>query len=134
MSIRFGTVLVCDNIYRDVDSNKIILAGVFSGTITVPQVPSLVRLSLYAEFFSKLSEEYSIDIQIFLGDKKHGGLKSRVSTFAQNSPSILSTPQFDLVVTKNITLIIKAIIDEGRPKVILKKSIAVAAPILEPIV
>lgn len=134
MSIRFGTVLVCDNIYRDVDSNKIILAGVFSGTITVPLVPSLVRLSLYAEFFAKQADDYSVELQIFLGDKKYGGLKSKMMIAASTSPSILSTPQIDLIVDKNNTLIVKAIIDGGKPKVIFRKEIVVAAPIVDPTV
>ena len=128
MSKRFrpGIVSISDAVYKDEASNKIVIAGLYSGNIVTEGGPSDLRFALYAEFFVPDAEEHDLDIQFWVGKRQVGGARSQVKADDPSLPLAIMLSQFSLGVggaTLPATLRIKAVLDAGNPLIVLEKKI-----------
>jgi hypothetical protein len=63
MSSHIKTVVICDDVRRELN-NKEILIGVYSGSVTVPSYPALIRLSFWFEIESTKIGAYHWAVKI----------------------------------------------------------------------
>lgn len=121
--LKLGAVAVCDAVYRDVATNKAILAGVYAGDIVVTQFPASLPLAFYIEIWS--TEPPEIDVQFWLDDKHIGGGVASLDQSA-GAPIMLMLSGVHLVAERPSEFSIK-IAGKGLTKqTILRKTIRLA--------
>lgn len=121
--MKTGIVALCDAVYKDEQSNKAILAGLYSGGIVLDQMPVEFRFSLYIEVFLPDSRDHEIDLQFFEGGKHRGGAMIQASAVDPSDPVTLIVPQVGLLIAKPTTFELRASLDGGKPSRLLRKAI-----------
>lgn len=122
--VKVGIVALCDAVYRDEGSNKIIIAGLYSGDILTDGNPSDLRFALYAEVFPPDTLTHTMDVQFWFGGKQLGGVKAEITAPVAGASSSILLPQFPLSGELPAKLELKMIWDHGRPTTILSKQIS----------
>ena len=123
---KLGLVAICDAVYKDEQSNKPILAGVFSGDILVSAFPAELRVALYIEIQIPEPGPHEVDIQFHVGGKLLGGGKSQPTSAVKNETTML--------LLQGVTLCLQTSITTRRPcsraRPLTKKRSVRIAPVL----
>jgi hypothetical protein len=125
---KFGNVVLCDVVYTDKDTNKAILAGVYSGDIRVGELPATFPAAIYAEYWPEKSGNISIDLMVFINGAQTGGAKMEVSEVERDAVSMLVVPSYQFAFEKSGTLELRASVDGADPAVILTKKLQLIRP------
>lgn len=123
----FGNVIICDAVYTDRDSNKSVLAGVYSGNITLGMMPSVISVSLYAEYFPEKDSGSELEFQFFANGAHVGGATVELVAQEPGIVSMVVIPGLALPFTSPGKLEIRAAADGSEPTVILSKDVLSAA-------
>jgi hypothetical protein len=128
----FANIILCDNVYVDRESGKPVLAGVYSGDVTLTTVPARIRWSIYAEFLPPKSGSHKIDMKFFLDKKQVLGAMIEARDTIAGTPALLMVPQFELGVDKQGTFAVKVSANGGPITTLLRKQIIVRTPSAQP--
>lgn len=121
----FGFAALCDAVYRDEQSNKAILAGVYSGDVNVESLPFELRFGLYIEVTSPADGDHEIDLQFYINGKQIGGAKAGILATVKGKNAALLVPTFGILISDPASLEIKGVFEGGRAVSLLKKRIDV---------
>lgn len=131
--VKVGIVALCDAVYKDEGSNKVIIAGLYSGDIITEGTPHDMRFALYAEVFPPDTLKHVMDIQFWFGGKQLGGVKAEITSPVVGQSTALMLQQFPLVGDLPAKLELKMVWDGGRPVTILSKQVSLrSAPTASP--
>lgn len=86
---------MADNVYRDENSKKIIISGMYPGNIITDKFPLDFRFAFYTEIFFPDEREYELDLEFLFDKKKRGGAKATLGGSPPGLPSIFVIPQID---------------------------------------
>jgi hypothetical protein len=120
---RVGIIALCDNVYKDEETNKIIIAGLYSGDIFISGFPAELRLSCYAELFIDDEEIHEADFQFFVGGKRRGGALVQFSVADPRSPASILIPPFGLPIEQPSQIELRLSLDESGAVKVLSKSV-----------
>lgn len=130
--IKFGAALLCDQIYVDESTKKIILAGVYSGDVTVPEYPAQFDAALFLEIFAENDEAIDLDIQLYVGKRLRGGARMRLGGFDHNTPATAIVPHMTIVAESPSPLEIRISCDGGKPTRVLRRNLLRAGSTASP--
>ena len=120
---RFGNALLCDAIYQDRITNKMVLAGVYSGSISLSEIPSAFNASLYSEYWPETIGLKEIDVQFLIGGDLIGGAKIALVIGDLSLPAILIVPNFHFAVQAPGQLVVQAVTSDGRTLSLFSKNV-----------
>lgn len=123
----FGHTILCDYVYVDRESQKPVLAGVFSGDMVVPVFPTQIRCSIYAELLPPKNGSHKIEMKLLLGKKQMAGAIIEVRDAIVGTPAQLIVPQFDMRIDEETTFVVNASTNGGRVITLLRKQIILRA-------
>ena len=129
---RIGNALLCDIVYHDRATNKVVLAGVFSGSISLGEVPAAFNASLYAEYWPSKLGPTEVDIQFLVNGELVGGAKIHIDVTDLESPAILIVPNYQFVIVASGEIVARAIVASGKTLPIFSKKIEVKASTVSP--
>jgi hypothetical protein len=121
--IRTGIVALCDGVYKDEATNKMVLSGLYSGDIISNGSDQDLRFALYVELFLPDDQEHEVDLQFWRGGKHTGGGKAMVSQSETDVPHSILVPQFSLAGPLPATFELKVALDGAKPSAILRKAL-----------
>lgn len=127
-NLKPGVVALCDAVYKDEATNKIVIAGLYAGNVITDGAPHDMRFALYAEFVLPDNNPHDLDIQFWIGKVQVGSARSQVLQPPEAPNVSLMLNQFTLQGTIPGTLSIKACLDGGRPIKILEKDLLLRSP------
>lgn len=125
MPAKFGICALCDNVYKDEATNKVVLAGLYTGDIVVESLPADLRASMYLEVVLPDTAEHQVDLQLFVDGKHTGGAKATVATRQAKAVFGLIIPGLQLKIAAEAKLEFRASVDDQKPVSLFKKRVAV---------
>lgn len=123
MALRFGNCLLADNVYVDRDTNKVVVAGMYSGDIRMGALPSSINVSFYLECWIADSAEHEVDVKILLNGDQLGGVVIKIRSADPETPAVLASPVIHMSIQKEGALELRATADGGKSKRLLFKKI-----------
>ena len=129
---KFENTLICDVVYIDRMSNKAVLAGVYSGGVTLNEVPAIFRASIYSEYYPDVSGDLDLEFRVFVNGAHAGGAKMQIAGAVAGDVSVLVVPSFPIALSAPGTVVIKAFEPGKRSATILTKKVALTLPSASP--
>ena len=120
----FGFVEICDAVYKDEKTNKVVIAGLFGGDIYLDMMPMDLRIALFLDVVTPAAGEHSIELQFFVGKQLVGGAEAAMEGPAGAKGGLLFPP-FSIPFARPSTLEIKGSWNGGRSRVLMKKLVLV---------
>lgn len=125
MVSRFGTTIICDNVYKDESTKKIVLAGVYAGSIVASAAPVVIRLTIYCEFWADKEGDHQLELRFYVGGKQFAGIKADLAGARPSEAAIVVSTPFDVTFSEPTTFEVRGIIAGGKPKLLLKREFRV---------
>lgn len=120
----FGAAMLCDAVYRDDATNKMVLAGVYTGDIIAQSFPLNIRGALYLEV--RVKEAGILDVTFFEDSEPIGGAEAEVNA-NPSGPSVLVLP-LQIEAKLPLVISIRAGAKGEKSTVVMRKVIRAANP------
>lgn len=128
MRFKFQNTLACDAIYVDGQSQKLVLAGVYSGDLNFTEMPARVRLSFFMDMVPDADGNSRLDAQFFLDSKQIGGAIMELRGLQAGKSATVMIPHAEVEVHKPSRFRLKVAVDGARAVTVLDKQMLLAAP------
>ena len=122
MPIKIETVLICDDVRREVSGKEIII-GVYGGSITVPRYPGTMVATIWLEFDAVEHGDHKLELKI---ETPSGNPPIEISidySVDNSGPMSLFVPRLPLHFERDGDIVISIKLDEQNWEIVKKKSI-----------
>ena len=130
--IKFTNILLCDRAYTDRDTGKGIIAGLIHGDVVIPSVPAVINWCFYIMMEGSVESQHPPEFAIFLGGKRYLGAKVPIPPNGRDRHTVIILPNFSVNIDKSTTLELRASINGGKYKSLMKKNIITQTVSKEP--
>jgi hypothetical protein len=116
-----GMVAVCDQIYRDVATNKIVLAGMFTGDLVVQTFPAQISLAIYLELVWASVGEIEFDLSVTASGVQIGKVRDKIQHADQHMPAVIVLPASPFVIEQAGVIEMTIALNGGRRRTAFRK-------------
>lgn len=121
---RFGIVALCDGVYKDEQTGKVVLAGIFTGNIVVA-MPGIVHASIFVGIENPEDLEPKVEFDLRINGKTAGRAGLTLVSDGEQASIILGN--IPLFFTEAGSFELRATFGGGRSISLLKKSVTLLA-------